>query len=428
MSWHWKQLLPVDRYTVRTVGYLNDFDQKVLTLLYQPLIGSLAYSLYMTLWSQLEKDIYWSDEYTHRHLMNLMDVQLDAILLSRKKLEGIGLLKTYQKKEEDESIYLYELQLPLSPDQFFSDDVLSVYLYNRLGKTNYRHIRERFLVDKISKEDYQDITLSFDEVYTSLHYSEIALNNRSELAEGIKLDASKELLTRSNYSNLVFNNNYFDFDLFTSSLSSFIAPKKLLTDEVKETISRLAFVYQVNPLEMSRIVQETVLHEDEINLTELRKKVQEWYKFEYGSKPPALALRKHPKQYQTMANKEPKTEEEQLIKFFETVSPMELLESRSDGGKVPPPDVKIIEELILDYELLPGVVNVLLDYVLQRNDMKLSKSLINKIAGHWKRKNIKTVTDAMALAKEEHKKSLEFRDKKRNSTTLTKIPDWLLEE
>lgn len=76
MDNHWKQLLPVDRYLVKMNGLLQDFDRKVLTLLYQPLLGAKCYALYMTLWSELEQDRIWSRETTHHGLMSLMQSNL----------------------------------------------------------------------------------------------------------------------------------------------------------------------------------------------------------------------------------------------------------------------------------------------------------------------------------------------------------------
>ena len=52
----WMELLPIDRYKVSAKGLLHNYDRKVLTMLYQPLIGSRAFSLYMTLWGELEQD------------------------------------------------------------------------------------------------------------------------------------------------------------------------------------------------------------------------------------------------------------------------------------------------------------------------------------------------------------------------------------
>ncbi|WP_096202724.1 replication initiation and membrane attachment family protein [Bacillus sp. FJAT-45350] len=438
MNWHWKELLPVDRYTVRTGDYLHEMDQKVLTLLYQPLIGAFAYSLYMTLWSELEKDSYWSDENNHRYLMTMMDAPLDLIYQERNKLEAIGLLKTFKKKEDESTVYLYELQPPMSSQAFFNNDVLSVYLYNRLGKNKFRQIRDRFMIEKIDKEEYSAVTRSFDEVFSSLHHSEIVANHQSELMQGLELDKQKEVIQRTAEDDITIENSQFDFDLMLHDLSSFVVTKEMITEEVREAIIRLSFVYRIDPLEMSRILQQSIIHDDEVDLALLRKRVQEWYKIEHGSEPPSLALRKQPLEYQTMIDKEPVTAEEKMIKHFETKSPLELLESRSAGAMVPLPDVKIVEVLLLDFQLPAGVVNVLIDYILTVNDMKLSKPLVDKIAGHWSRKNVKTVKEAMELARLENKKQQEYKQgKEKPKGTWTpkpknvkkdKLPKWLIEE
>ena len=50
------------------------------------------------------------------------------------------------------------------------------------------------------------------------------------------------------------------------------------------------------------------------------------------------------------------------------------------------------------------MVNVLIDYVLRRNNNKLNQAFIETIAGQWKRLNIKTAADAMKVAEKEHQK------------------------
>ena len=59
---------------------------------------------------------------------------------------------------------------------------------------------------------------------------------------------------------------------------------------------------------------------------------------------------------------------------------------------------------MVEQKLTPGVINVLIDYVLKTNNMKLNKNLIETIAGHWKRKNIETVKEAIEECRKEHKK------------------------
>lgn len=60
----WMELLPIDRYKVSAKGLLHNYDRKVLTMLYQPLIGSRAFSLYMTLWGARARSCIWKREYT----------------------------------------------------------------------------------------------------------------------------------------------------------------------------------------------------------------------------------------------------------------------------------------------------------------------------------------------------------------------------
>lgn len=54
--------------------------------------------------------------------------------------------------------------------------------------------------------------------------------------------------------------------------------------------------------------------------------------------------------------------------------------------------------------LKPGVINVLIDYVLKINDNKLNRNFVETIASQWKRAGIETVTDAMDIAEREYKK------------------------
>lgn len=436
MTWHWKQLLPVDRFSVRTSQYITELDQLTLTLLYQPLIGAIANSFYGTLLAQLEKDQYWSREQTHRQLMLLLGTSLEVIFEERKKLEGIGLLKTFKRKDDEGTTYLYELQPPMTPKQFFENDVLSVYLFNRLGKTHYRQLRERFILDAIDKDEYTETTYAFDEVFASLHHSEMVSNLKSETSNALTIDSGQELITKASSSSLTFDHD-FDFDTLEKSVSRSVNPSEVFTTEVRQAISRLAFVYRIEPLEMSSIVLQALLHDDQLNIEELRKKVQEWYKIEHGTEPPALAMRTQPVVHQQMNGKVPTTDEERTVQFYETTPPLSLLEIRSDGAKVALADVKIIESLMMDHNLNPGVINVLLDLMLWSHDMKLSKALIDKIAGHWSRKKVKTVPEAMTLALQEQNKnkpkqstasSYKRQPGKTGAVRRDKLPKWLLAE
>lgn len=434
MKPHWTELLPIDRFSVRVETPLGEREHKSLTLLYQPLIGATAVSLYISLFNKVEKDAYVSTESTHHELMVMLNTNLRDIYQARRILEGIGLLRTFERKEETSTLFIYQLQLPLSPAAFFQDDVLSVFLYNKLGRTQYIELRSRFLMETVDEEQYREITASFNEVFTSLRPSEMKQLKQLEEIHGEWTFNRKE-------GHIHFDEKSFDFSLLQASLPDFIDENSIMNRQVQNMIKRLAFVYQISPLEMSRLIQQSYTENDQVDTEELKRRAQDWYRFEIGNEPPALGLRTQPKSLRTMDGKKPQTSEEEMAIYFERTSPLTFLESVSNGAQVPSADIKLAEALLFDYQLPPGVVNVLLDYVLQTNNMKLASNLVHKIAGHWSRKNIQTVQEAMELAKEEYRKRKELNEQKRHDTQSATfhwkkapyvrkdtLPKWLDEE
>jgi replication initiation and membrane attachment protein len=109
--------------------------------------------------------------------------------------------------------------------------------------------------------------------------------------------------------------------------------------------------------------------------------------------------------------------------MFENISPYEYLKIKNKGASPTSRDLKIIEELIVDLELPPAVVNVLIDYVLKKNNNKISKALIDTIAGQWKRCDIKTAKEAIELAKKENAKPTKTTSSKKTVTPAEK-PEW----
>ena len=93
-----------------------------------------------------------------------------------------------------------------------------------------------------------------------------------------------------------------------------------------------------------------------------------------------------------------------MIYTFETISPREFLINLNKGSDPTRRDLKLVEDLLIDYKLKPGVVNVLIDYMLSVNEKKLTRGLAETLAGEWQRQGIETVEEAMNLAEKEFKK------------------------
>ena len=115
-----------------------------------------------------------------------------------------------------------------------------------------------------------------------------------------------------------------------------------------------------------------------------------------------------------------------MIYTFETISPRELLINKNNGNEPTRRDLKLIEDLLVDYKLKPGVVNVLLGYAINVNNKKLTRGFVETIAGEWQRKGIETVEDAMNNCEKVHKKSSK-RNYKDDNVNM-KTPDWFDKE
>jgi replication initiation and membrane attachment protein len=426
MAQHWQELIPIDRYLVTSNGLLHEYDRKVLTFLYQPLIGSTCLSLYMTLWAELEENRLWSESSTHHLLMNLLSVNLKEIYEARLNLEGIGLIKTYVKSDDSGRSFIYELHPPLNPEQFFLDGMLNIYLYRKIGKNHFSRLK-RFFSDKQKplEEDYVEVTRAFQDVFASATPG--SLQYMQEHSKELEAEPAQEFIGRNGQKPIQIETSSFDFEMLMAGLNESLVPQKSLTKKVKEVISNLAFLYGISPIEMKNFILGAINEKDEIDIEDLRKGARDWYQFENYDQLPSLINRTQPAVHQVQLT-EPKTQEEKLIRYYETTPPIVIFKELSGGVEPSVSNLKILEEVMIKYKLPPGVVNVLIEVVLRKTDMKFTKNFVESIASHWARLKIKTVKEAMEAAIKEERSFKE--SKKTGKSTKQKpirtevLPDW----
>lgn len=407
-------ILPADTYTVVNKTVIKDLDRKLITMLYQPIIGYSATSLYFTLVDDLDKRELMSEDLTHHHLMSTMQLKLDDIVVARKKLEAVGLLKTFYKKDHVNH-YVYLLYSPMSANDFLNHPVLNIVLYNNLGKKEYDRIVEFFKVPKVNTKDYEDITSSFSDVFKSVSGNVLIEN------ENIRKESTNKL-------NL---NSKIDFNLLISSIPTNMVSPRCFNDETKDLINSLAFTYDIDDINMQGLVRNSINERGLIDKLELRKNCRNFYQFENDGKLPTFVYSKQPDYLKTPVGDNSKWAK--MVYTFESVHPYDFLRSKYKTGEPSLRDLKLIESLLVDQKMTPGVVNVLIAYVLKINNQKLSKNYIDTIAGQWKRLNIETVEEAMRISEKEHKKlkkQFENKNTSKTPTVITKnkkqeeLPDW----
>ena len=405
------KLLPADTYIVVNKTILSLEDRKKITMLYQPIIGHTAVSLYLTLIDDLEKMEFMSNELTHHHLMSTMQLKLPDIIIAREKLEAVGLLKTYVK-EENVNNYVYVLYSPLSVSDFFSHPILSVVLYNNLGKKEFDKLINYFKIPKINLKDYTDITANFSTVFNVVSGNVIIDNDN---------------IIKKNIGSIKMDEKI-DFDLLISSIPKNLVNEKCFNDETKNLINSLAFTYNIDSLNMQGLVRNSLNEKGLIDKNELIQSCRNFYEFDNAGKLPTLIYSKQPDYLKSPQGDT--SNRAKMIYTFENVTPLDYLRSKYKTGEPTMRELQIIEDLMVKQKMKPGVVNVLISYVLKVNNNKFTRSYVETVASQWCRLNIETVEDAMAVAEKEHKKIMKLTEKpstkpeSKASAKKEELPAW----
>ncbi|WP_163970191.1 replication initiation and membrane attachment family protein [Oceanobacillus halotolerans] len=406
------KILPIDGYRVSLKGTLpNDYSLS-LTHLYQPLIGLHAVTLYQTLLHELQLQQHETIQ-THHTLMNYLNMPLDKLYRARLKLEGIGLLRTYEQEADDQKVYFYELLSPFTPIHFFQDAMLSQLHYHHIGADKHRALKDHFIKEAMQPSG-KNITASFYDVFQTFHPSKEDIDEMIPKQENVEDTSS------------------IDFSWIEQMLKQRMIPHhKVLTPQHKKLIFQMMTLYDLSTYELEKAVLWALTDENVLDAEEFKVACHDLFKAKHQQKAIQLTEKSHQSSVSIQSVEKPTTKEEQLIYELERISPKQLLEDLSNGNQASEQDMKIIREVMTTQGLPAPVMNVLIHYVLLQTNMKLSKAYMEKIASHWSRANLQTAKEAMAFAKQEKKRFQDAKNKKQNYYKKTYqqnnkevVPDW----
>ena len=253
----------------------------------------------------------------------------------------------------------------------------------------------------IDLKGYEDITKTLNETFEPTNVPIIEARERKTLPLNIESDI--------------------DFDMVISSIPKGILNEKAFNKRIKELIINLSYIYNLDTLKITELVRASLNEKGSIDKETLRKNARRYYQFNNGTLP-TLVYRTQPEYLKTPIGDNSK--KGKIIGVFENTTPRDFLESKYGGVTPTSRDLKLLEMLLVDLELSPAVVNVLIDYVLKINNNKLSQNYIETVAGQWKRMDIKTAKEAMDLAEKEYKKLKKSKDKKMVKNASAPVPIW----
>jgi replication initiation and membrane attachment protein len=390
-----------DKFIVMSEDSLTDQNRKTLSLMYMPLVGSKAISLYYALESCMGQNRYESDEFSHRKIMNVID--LDSIVEfkhQRKKLEAVGLVDAYFKESMD--LYVYFLKIPLSPQEFLSDPILGGYLLTQIGEVEFNKMGLEYLVKKYDLRHFKNITVKFDDIFATQ-----LVNLQNYLAGLYKKNkvASVEVI------NSRFDYEYFSIILLTSNL---VDSQLVKSDEFKQAVLRLSYVFQLSEDEMRDAVMQSIAKDQVFSYDELSRNV----KYIYNKKSQDNVILLVEKNKPIIDDGEKSYE----IKRLESSTPEEILRVKTNMV-VSPSDLMIFDELLKATNLPIGVINVMIIYVLAEKEGALpSYNYFLKIANTWARANINTTKKALEYINKP--KSTQGSKAFQNQTKESPVPDW----
>ena len=381
-----------DTFVVSGEGLCSEVDYQVLTLLYQPIIGQTAFTLYLTLMNLMNRQDLISEEYLHSDLESLLGLKVSEIEQERHKLEAIGLLITFFANDN----FTYEIKLPMSARSFINDGILGEYLIASITKTRFKKLLKIFKVKTPNKKQKYNISKAFNEVFPS-----IEMNNS---------EYETDLLSNKTNGFSRLNNYNFNWRLFSDSISEDIYDLNNLTEAVKSKIEQLSYVYGHNELKMADVFVKSLDSENMVNIEVLAKNARSNYTFEPID----------PNKEEVQVNVE---SHDNIEDYFKSISPKDLLAELGDG-LVSTADLRHVERLIDEVGLDSGVVNVLLAYIAKTKGNNLpSYTYIQKVGMAWKRDKIDSVELALDYIK--HLDSSKDKPNYKKSTRPDVKPDWL---
>ena len=368
-----------DYLDVKLNSLIADYDTETLSNLYQPIIGYASLAIYFTLIAEAKNQKVTSLT-SHNQLLNRLQMAPGTFIEARKRLEGVGLLRTFLEKQTNITIYHYQLYSPKTPYNFFEDTLLFGMLIKAVGDTDANRFKMIYHFSK-DEENGKDISSSFIEVYNP---------NFDDPAFVKAMNGSSAIGRRSGKINSGFN-----YDLFFTNLSeiSQITSTAFTKKDMKE-IERLATLNGVSEQEaayaVSSIYDQNAPKGKHVDFQQLTKIFQEQTNYSYLMS----------KKLERSANLNSGASElAGKINIMETRSPKEFLAILQNGSQPATSDLKIVDDLSKKFHLTNSVINVVIDYVLQTNNNILSRAFSEKIAASLAREGVTTTIDAMNFLK-----------------------------
>ena len=426
----WDEVQPNNIYQVTKSFPLTEEGNNGLVYLYQPIIGQNALALYYGFIG--DKEDQYENEFAHIDMLDALNIGLPDFLQARKQLEGMGLLSVFTKEDpEFGKMFLYRLEEPIHPQDFFRDETYSFLLLNTIGERKFRQMVRRFQPEKPDLSAYQDVTSGFREVYGALD-ERLFIRNAQSLEK-----VSQDYQVASN-KQLQLDEGQIDWDfLYQLAQRKFIA-KENFDDSFKQQLTLYANLFGFDEMKLVDLMTEAVsLSDGKVDRKTLDKVIR---------KQATVKKEKQADNYDEQSDEQTRrfntlrqtgfTENDiQLVKIAQSSAPMDFLQAikNEKHNFVTDPETWLLKTLVERSPLPNSVINVLIHYILVvKKNSFLQSNFVNQIATNWSEleinspeQAIKHVRDLVKEAKNKPSKKKNYTNDKQQPIRKESLPDWV---
>src|SRR5699024_525428 len=271
-----------------------------------------------------------------------------------------------------------------SPDDFFRDDLLSIFLYEQIGDKRYRLLADKYSHSEMILQNSDEITKDFLEVFK--------LNNDDLINTPTDVENIRSEFSKTKKQKPALNENDIqplDWELISDRIEqSFkISPDNLL--ENQDLIINLHAFYGIDEMTIIEFIGKTCdIVNNKIDPDRLKKSIQD--RFEKNAN---ISARQQPEMVET---KDDETHnfnrsDQLILQQAKKLTPADFLaaQKQKSGGYVGKVEANALRDLAMKAYLPSSVINIMVYYILQSSSV-LSTPFLETVANDWTQNGVKT--------------------------------------
>lgn len=325
----------------------NEFRLNLSSLydLYLPIIGQSATNFYMLLNNMLEantknKNLTFNSNLICRQL----GVSTNELIEAREKLEAIGLLSTFLSTNiNKENIFILVLNSCLDYETFISNPKFKTLLINKVGTTNFEYLEYKYTTEQDLMEAIE-VTTGFDKVFN---------NNEINAVKTIDFESLYKQIQR------------------TTSLPI------VIDDNCKKIIEDIYIKYSLSLHDVEMIIYDSINEIDGYQTVNTNLLIPNFNKFINGQV--NITLANINRNFKLFYGQLSPDEENKIIDDYKVCN-SELYVCSIFKRSLSREEKNILASLRSKYHLQDEIINVLIDFSLNKTNGKLNRKYLFKAA------------------------------------------------